>query len=323
MEPDEIKSRCVGAIVGFAVGDALGMPVEFLSQDQIRRHYGRSISHFVQAPPGHASEALPGGSYTDNTETLLVTAECLIECRKMDPARQADALLAWYVNNVPHRTPSSANLRACKHLFAGRPWNKSGVFSSDCQVVCRMPPIGLLFHRDPQVLTRSALDECIITHTDPRAKAACVAVAYLVSRLVQSDLRTYPADQVLETADYISHLDKDLAGILRWSTRIVDVPPEEALFEIGTSCDVVEALPASIYCFLKHPRDHSGAVLTAVNAGDAADAIAALAGCFVGTLTGAPAINDHWLHGVENSDVLINIGENLAGLVQDLAVNAA
>jgi ADP-ribosylglycohydrolase len=230
MKANEIRNRCVGAIAGFAVGDALGMPVEFLSRDQIQRFFGKDITCFEQAPPGHASAFLPCGSYTDNTQTLLLTAECLIECRKMDPARQADALLSWYRDTVPHRTASGANICACKHLLAGRPWNKSGVFSSDSQVMSRMPPIGLLFHKEPQRLMRAALDNCIITHNEPRAKAACVSVAYLISRLVQSDERCRPADQVLETADYISHLDKDLAGLLRWATEIVDLSPEEALF---------------------------------------------------------------------------------------------
>jgi len=312
MEPNEIKSRCVGAIVGFAIGDALGMPVEFLSRDQIQRYFGKKISGFMQAPPGHASDFLPQGSYTDNTQTLLATAECLIECKKMDPARQADALLSWYLNTVPHRTPSSANLRACKHLLTGRPWNKSGVFSNDCQAAARMPPIGLLFHRNPQALTRAALDNCIITHNEPHVRAACVGVAYLISRLMGSDERSWPADQVLETADYISYLDEDLAGLMRWTTQIVHLGPKEALFEIGTSSDVLETVPAAIYCFLKHPRNLSGAVLAAVNAGDASDSIGSLAGCFVGALAGSDDIDPQWLLGIENSDILIWVGENLA-----------
>ncbi|MBN2241809.1 MAG: ADP-ribosylglycohydrolase family protein [Acidobacteria bacterium] len=314
MESSEIKSRCVGTIVGFAVGDALGMPVEFLSREQIQRYYGEEISNYMQAPAGHASDFLPRGSYTDNTQTLLATAECLIECKKMDPVRQAEALLSWYLNSVPHRTPSNACIRACKHLSTGRPWNKSGVFSSDCQATGRMPPIGLMFYRRPQTLARAALDNCIITHNEPRARAACVAVAYLISRLVQSGERAWPADQALETADYISHLSEDLAGLIRWSTQIVHLSPEEALFEIGTSSDVMETIPAALYCFLKHPRDLPGAVLSAVNAGDAAASIGALAGSFVGALAGREVIDSAWLHGIENYDVLIGIGENLANL---------
>lgn len=315
MDPKTLRDRCVGAMAGFAIGDALGMPAEFLSREQLRRYYGKPISGFIKAHPGHASDSLPQGSYTDNTQTMLATAECLIECGKMDPARHADALLSWYLNTVPHRTPSTANLRACKHLSMGRPWNKSGVFSSGCAAAMRMTPIGLFFNRFPEELTRAALDNCMITHTEPRARAASVSVAYLTARLMQSDERSWPGDQVLETADHIAPLDEDLAGVLRWSTQITHLSPEEALFEIGTSSDAIETVPAAIYCFLKHPRNFSGAVLSAVNAGDAADAIGALAGSFVGALAGVDAIDRQWLHSVENSDVLIGVGENLAKLL--------
>ena len=110
MDAIEIKNRCVGAILGFAIGDAIGMPAEFLSREEIKRCYGKPISTFIRAHPGHANDFLSPGSYTDNTQVMLTTAECLIECRKMDPARNADALLSWHKNNAPHRSRSCGNL---------------------------------------------------------------------------------------------------------------------------------------------------------------------------------------------------------------------
>jgi len=315
MDPGTLKDRCVGAIAGFAIGDALGMPTEFLSREQILRHYGKPVSGFVKAHPGHVCEFLPQGSYTDNTQTMLATAECLIECKKMIPARQADALLSWSLNTVPHRTPSTVNLKACKNLSMGRPWKKSGVFSDECAAAMRMIPIGLFYHNHTDALTKAALDNCIITHNEPRARAASVSVAYLTARLVKSNDKCWPADQVLETADHISHLDENLAALLRWSTQITHLPPQEALFEIGTSSDVVEAVPAAVYCFLKYSKHFSRAVLSAVNAGEASDSIGALAGSFVGAYGGIGIIDKSWLQAVENSDVLIGVGTNLAELL--------
>lgn len=179
----------------------------------------------------------------------------------------------------------------------------------------RMPPIGLVYCFSPDELTRAALDDCIITHTEPKAKAAAVAVAYLTSRLLRSDERSWPADQILETADHIAYIDQDFAAVLRWSTQITHLPPDEALFEIGTSSDAFEAVPAAIYCFLKHPRSFSGAVLTAVNAGDAPNSIGALAGSFVGALSGLNAIDKRWQDGLENIDVLIGVGRTLADIL--------
>jgi ADP-ribosylglycohydrolase len=312
MNSKELKSRFVGATVGFAVGDALGMPAQFLTRDQIRRYYKKQIAGFLKAHPGHASDFLSEGCYTDDTQMMLATAECLIECGQMDPARQADALLSWFLNTSPHRTPMRANLRACKHLAAGRGWMKSGVFSSGCGAAVRMPPIGLYFCCQPDPLCRAALDNCMITHTEPRARAASVAVAYLTARLVHTTNQCSPGDQVLETADRVSDLDKDIAGMLRWVTQIVHLSPEEALFEIGTSSDAIETVPAAVYCFLKYPHHFTSAVLAAVNGGDASDSIGALTGCFVGALSGIESIPSQFADGVENHDVLVGVGENLA-----------
>jgi len=312
MDDKALTSRFVGSIVGFAIGDALGMPAEFLTRDQIRRYYGRPISDFINAHPGHACDFLPAGSYTDDTQMMLATAECLAENKKVDPARLADAMLGWYLNTVPHRAPMRANMRACKHLSAGRAWTRSGVFSSGCGAAVRMPPIGLYLFDDCEGLVRAALDACSITHTDPRAKAAAVAVACLTARLVQATNRCSAGDQVIEAADRVAPIDPDMAAMLRWVTQITHLSPEEALFEIGTSADALEAIPAAVYCFLKHPRNYQGAVLAAVNGGDAADTIAALAGSMVGALVGIDVIPSQWREQVENGDVLAGVAENLA-----------
>jgi ADP-ribosylglycohydrolase len=295
------------------------MPAQFLSPVQIRRYYGKPIADFVAAHPGHASDFLPAASYTDDTQMMLATAESLIECGKMDPARQADALLDWYLNTVPHRTPMRAHLRACKHLSTGRAWSKSGVFSGGCGAALRTTPIGLFLHASPDLLVRAAMDNATITHTEPRARAAAVAVAYLTGRLVAASERSSPGDQVLETADRIADLDGDVAAMLRWVTQIVHLPADEALFEIGTSSDALEAVPAAIYCFLKHPRAYSQAVLAAVNGGDAADSIGALAGGFVGAFAGVDALPPAWRERIENRELLADVAASLAALADGTA----
>jgi ADP-ribosylglycohydrolase len=314
MKSAELTRRFTGAVAGFAIGDALGMPAQFLGRDQIKDYYGGPITGFIKAHRGHASDFLPEGSFTDDTQMMLVTAECLIECEKMDPARQAEALCSWYQNTSPHRTPMKANVQACKHLASGKPWHKSGVFSAGCGAAVRMPPIGLFLYHSPEALVRAALDDCTITHTEPHARGASVAVAYLISRLIQTAPDSLPGDQVLETADMVAPIDADVAAMMRWVTQLVHLPPEKALFEIGTSSDALEVVPAATYCFLKHPNEFVKAVLPAINAGDATDSIGALAGCFVGAFAGLGAIPREWRTKVESSDMLVECGKSLASV---------
>jgi ADP-ribosylglycohydrolase len=114
-----------------------------------------------------------------------------------------------------------------------------------------------------------------------------------------------------------------MAALLRWVTQIAHLRPEEALFEIGTSSDALEVVPAAAYCFLKHPRQYAEAVLIAVNAGDASDSIAALTGSFVGAFAGWEVIPKEWRDGVEDSEVLVAIAEQLAAIAERQSKNLA
>jgi len=218
MNTKELKNRFSGAIVGFAVGDALGMPAQFLSRDQILRYYGKPISNFLKAHDGHASDFY-SRFYTDDTQMMLVTAESLIEQRKMDPARQAEAILSWYSNTIPHRTPARAI----------------------CELANISPPVDHGQKAESSAADVTQLDACLLSaffimrirklwferHWKPvpshipnlvpsRSSCRC-----LFSRqIVQITEKCSAGDQVLETADRIASIDSDMAAMLRWITKL-------------------------------------------------------------------------------------------------------
>ena len=238
MDPNELKNRCVGAIAGFAIGDALGMPAAFLSRDQIRRYYGKPISGFLKAHPGHASDFLPRGllhrQYPDDA-----CNRGMPDRMQKDGSGAAGGCIAFVV--FKHRPASdslhrkSASLQASVHRTAVEQKRR---FQQRLRCRHAHDSDRALLQPLPRRRLRAQLwTTALITHNEPRARAAAVSVAYLTARLLQSDERSWPADQVLETADHIAHLDEDLAAVLRWSTQITHLPPEEALFEIGTSSD--------------------------------------------------------------------------------------
>ena len=95
-------SRAYGALAGLALGDALGMPTQAMSPEQIRAVYGR-ITGLVD---GDASQpyapGMPAGSVTDDTEQALLIASLLLRGRGSSSGRVAlnavefaHALLAW------------------------------------------------------------------------------------------------------------------------------------------------------------------------------------------------------------------------------------
>src|SRR3989344_4334904 len=77
--PDRSLDRYRGALLGLAIGDALGMPVEFLHSEEIKRRYGR-VTRFETPFVDHPNTDLEAGQYTDDTQIFLLLAQRLVDC---------------------------------------------------------------------------------------------------------------------------------------------------------------------------------------------------------------------------------------------------
>ena len=88
--------RSLGALVGGALGDALGMPTQLLSPAQIKASYG-FVDSFISPSDDHpVSKGLPAGAVTDDTEQTLLLGRILLESgASFDHKRWVNALIAW------------------------------------------------------------------------------------------------------------------------------------------------------------------------------------------------------------------------------------
>src|ERR1700685_2653427 len=91
------RDRARGALYGLAIGDALGMPTQMLSREEIRERSGVLVRGFEPAPPGHAIAAgLPAGAITDDTEQAVLLGRLLVRGNGVvDPRELAEALVGW------------------------------------------------------------------------------------------------------------------------------------------------------------------------------------------------------------------------------------
>src|SRR5580704_19559248 len=89
--------RARGALYGLAVGDALGMPTQMLSREQIRDRWGGLLAGFEPSPSGHPIAAgMPVGAVTDDTEQAVLLARLLVSGHgTVDPRELAEALVRW------------------------------------------------------------------------------------------------------------------------------------------------------------------------------------------------------------------------------------
>jgi ADP-ribosylglycohydrolase len=181
--------RARGCLLGLAVGDALGAPLEGLSAQQVRAHYGQVVDYVdgVRAWKKKPYRWRMPGLYSDDTQQALVLADVLLERGEVDPARLADVYRAL-------ATPKGAYLGA--HRGIGRSFRlvladlergvsprETGQASAGIGAAMRIAPVGLYFLREPEAIFEAVMGASLMTHRDVRSLAGAMAVALAVRHL--------------------------------------------------------------------------------------------------------------------------------------------
>ena len=119
----DLLAKAHGMLAGVAVGDALGMPTEFLTPETIADWYGGGVTGLTRADARHPHHRLPAGAVTDDTDHTLLLAQVLIEEGEVRPEAWAAKLLAW--GRTPrvqeNRFVGPSTLKALAALEAGAP----------------------------------------------------------------------------------------------------------------------------------------------------------------------------------------------------------
>lgn len=303
--------RFHGSLLGLAVGDALGMPVEGMRASDIRRQLGR-VRDFMDAP----WRMLKAGQWTDDTKMMLCHARSIARCEGFDLEDTAREFVAWFESN-DWRGVGRATYESMRRLIAGVPPRESGMkgeMAAGNGAAMRIAPIGLLGCRDLEGLRDDARAASAITHDNPEAIAGGEAVAYAVARAARGDLE--PGSLIPDTAGFIGPCAVaerlDLAA--RFLAKGMEV--EEALARLGTSGYVVETVASAFFCFLRTPDDFEETVSRAVGGGLDADTTGAVAGAISGAYNGLDAIPARWREGVEAAGEILDLAARIFALVR-------
>jgi len=300
------RRRFEGCIVGLAVGDALGAATHGLTRHEIRARWGR-VSAFVGAAD------LKAGQYTSQTQTAIALGQSIVERSRFEPQAAASALRDWCASGEPRR-PSPGMAEACERLMRGAAWDESASGSADCGCAARAAIIGLVHCRNGERLVEDAVACSLITHRDPRAVAAAVAVATAVAYLIAAEA-ALDVQTLLERAAAASAAQgQEVAAATTGIAQLLDLAPRIAMDELGYSSFALEAVPAAIYCFASAPDRFDESVLLAVNTGGDASSIAAIAGALGGAYLGLEGIPPRWVEGVEASQRLQQLARELHAL---------
>jgi ADP-ribosylglycohydrolase len=323
-----LVDRVAGAILGLAIGDALGYPHEFRSVAQVRREIGPDgITGFLRLKDPRFSRPFivgtdhPPGTFTDDTQMSIAVAEALIahghddrETLMQDMGRR---FVDWYFADDNDRSPGAATGTACEALRDGAHWRDSGVKDSKgCGANMRVAPIGLFFD-DLDVVADVARDCARITHGHPCGVEGAAAAALCVALALRGQA---PAD--IHAAVWPHIAGRGAAALETLWQRLPDVierPPGEVLVELkqnpdglGESWVAEEAIASALYCVWRHPDDFRACVLEAVNTDGDSDSIACIAGGIVGARLGLSRLPADLVADVERSALLHDLAARLA-----------
>ncbi|GGQ62290.1 ADP-ribosylglycohydrolase family protein [Kitasatospora griseola] len=325
--------RATGAMLGLAIGDALGKRTEFLNLDEI----GLLSPQWRQLPLPKKAQV------TDDTQMTLALARALrtglaegplVPLRLELPLREE--FVDWWRSPDNNRAPGMTCLRSCFRLSTGRPWqDASDIGSKGCGANMRVAPLGLVRELTDRQVSGASQLQSGLTHGHPTALAASELTAFTVRWLAQgvdpaelpARLRAHAHEQRtrydefwlgdLASRDHFGSpeafiargWDECLLALDRLDSALaageVDADPCE---RTGEGWVAEEAFATALLCFLLLPDDPVAAVRrAAVSSGDS-DSLACLAGAFAGARHGEGAWPDEWVERIEYRKELLAFG---------------
>ena len=302
-------SRAYGALAGLALGDALGMPTQDMSPEQIRSVYGR-ITGLVD---GDASQpyapGMPAGSVTDDTEQALLVASLLVRGRgtssdrvALDAGEFAHALLDWEDSMIERGSldllgPSTK--AALERVRAGEDPLSVGGAGTTNGAAMRVTPIGIAVSTaDPEAFADAVWSSCQVTHATRQGFQSAALVAAAVSMGIDWDTPSASDMTALlwKALTYVDSLpergawtpDPDVVAATRRAMHLVANPASSSLEclveQVGTSVASAQAIPMAFALLARDPS--SRALLDAANIGGDTDTIGAIAGAILGGALG-------------------------------------
>ena len=298
----DIKDKFSGCIIGQAVGDALGFIAEGHSPENCEAYVNRVLDENNEFP--FKRGPYPLGQYSDDTQLARELMLSIVQCKAFNPEDYAVRIANIFAENRIVGW-GLATREAAERLIAGISWRESGepFPSAGNGSAMRAAPIGLLYYNQPNLIIKSAIDQSIITHSDPRCCAGSVAIAGATALVLQLD--NLNANKFLDQlAAWTEAIDVTVSEGLQALQDWLDLPPGEAVHYVanygyqsgyendwhGISPYVISSVLWSLYAFLKIPDDYLESIRISIAVGGDVDTTGAMTGAISGAFNGISSI---------------------------------
>ena len=281
--------RYRGSILGLAVGDALGAPVEF-------KHPG-SFEPVTDMSPGGAFGLRPG-QWTDDTSLALCLAESLVETNDFDLIDQLDRYIRWYREGHLSSTGECFDIGNTTKMALSHYEETKDPYSGPTDPttagngsIMRLAPVPLAYSKDFATAAERSGESSKTTHGALEAVDSCRYLGGLIAASATVvDKTEFLSKRYSQKPGYWTEnpLCQNVDAIANGSFKKKSPP------EIKGSGYVIDCLEAALWAFYKTESFGDGCLL-AVNLGDDADTTGAVYGQLAGAYYGASGIPAEWL----------------------------
>lgn len=308
-------SRAYGALAGLALGDALGMPTQAMSPQQIQTVYG----HVTGLVDGDKSQpyapGMAAGSVTDDTEQALLIASLLLKGHgsglNLDASEFSHALLAWEDSMIERGSldllgPSTK--AALERVRAGENPLRVGGEGTTNGAAMRVTPIGIAaLTSDRQLFADAVWSSCQVTHATRQGFQSAALVAAAVSLGIDAGAADV-TDLLWKAVAFVRSLpergawspEPDVVAATHRALKLAAQPSSSLEWlagQIGTAVASAQAIPMAFALLARDPSPR--ALLQAANLGGDTDTIGAISGAILGASLGVEVFDGYGLAQVE------------------------
>ena len=285
------EDRFVGCLLGHALGDALGAPLEGMPATVIWYDLG-GAAKFVRNPP---LEVLV---YTDDAQMSIAVAEALLAAGRADERELRDAFVANY---DPNRGYGAGARQIIQAMRDGGDWHTlaATIFpggSLGNGAAMRAAPVGLLFHDDLDRVATEAAAQARLTHLHPIGIEGAQLIALAVALALRSGESEFGRDAFF--GELLKHATTEefrfqLERAALWQ-------PTDPVGTFGSSLPADRSVVTAIACFAATPHSYLDTIASALALGDDTDTVAAMAGGICGAYMGVAALPQNLLDRLED-----------------------
>lgn len=305
-----LRSRITGSLVGLAIGDALGAPIEFRDPGTFQ-----PITGFKSGGPFN----LPAGTWTDDTSLALCLAESLIDIKGFSPTDQLSRYWKWYheghLSATGHCFDIGNTTREALLTFhqTGEPYpGPTEEYSAGNGSLMRLAPVPLFYHNDPEKGIHLSGESSRTTHGNVACIDACRYLGALIIGAcngISKEELVSPEFSPVEGYWERYSLCPEIEEVANGSFTIREPP------EITGRTYVVKSLEAALWAFYKG-KDYRESVLLAVNLGRDADTTGVICGQLAGAYYGIDGIPEEWIQGLVRREMIDRITHGLREIIE-------